>query len=163
MRRLLPVLVALVFAVPAAGAPSAKLAAVTLDGVGGVVPGMTVAQIEQQWGTTLQPVGRTCGFVPFAVGDVRGRALFSGGKLGALFFDQGATTLSGIGIGTKLSVLVKRFGTKLKTEPGSQFLFLVRHDKPHWQIRFDLDLVTNTVERIGFGENWYVHVLAGCG
>src|SRR5437764_11320325 len=101
MRRLLPVVLALAFAVPAAGAPSEKLAAVTLDGVGGVVPGMSVAQVGQAWGMTLQPVGRTCGFVRFGVGDVRGRALFSDGKLGALFFDQGATTLSGIGIGTK--------------------------------------------------------------
>ena len=163
MRRLLPVLVALVFATTAAGAPSQKLAAVTLDGVGGVVPGMTVAQIEQLWGWSIQPVGRPCGFVPFGVGGVHGRALFSDGKLGALFFDRGATTLSGIGIGTKLSVLVKRFGANLKTQAGSQFLFLVRHDAPHWQIRFDLDPATRTVAQIGFGEDWYVHVLAGCG
>lgn len=153
---------ALLLAAPAAPAPTAKLAAVTLDGVGGVVPGMTVAQIQAVWGIPLQPSGRACAFVPFTIAGVHGRALFSGGKLGALFFDQGATTLSGIGIGASLATLTKRFGDRLQTERGSEFLFLTRHDTPHWQIRFDLD-ATRHVVQIGFGENWHVHVLAGCG
>jgi hypothetical protein len=134
---------------------------VTLDGVGHVVPGMTVHELAAAWGLPTRAVPSLCTYVPFGVGRARGRALFVDGKLGALFFDRGVRTAQGIGIGSSLAALQRSYGRKLQSENGSHFYFLTRRRQPHWQIRFDTNKA-NRVVRIGFGESASVHVVEGC-
>jgi hypothetical protein len=134
---------------------------VTLDGVGRVVPGMTVQQLAAAWALRTRAVPSLCSYVPFSVGRSHGRALFVEGKLGAVFFDRGARTAQGIGIGSSLAALQRLYGRRLQSESGSHFYFLTRRIRPHWQIRFDTN-DANRVVRIGFGESASVHVVEGC-
>jgi hypothetical protein len=135
---------------------------VTLDGIGGVIPGMTAEQIATAWGIPVSVTSTTlCTIVAIHPGQARGHALFHNGKLGAVFFDQGVHTLSGIGIGSTVTGLQHTFGRNLQSADGSHFFFLTRHQSPHWQIRFDTNNA-NRVVQIGFGEIGSVHVVAGC-
>jgi hypothetical protein len=134
---------------------------VTLDGVGRVVPGITVAELATAWRLPARAVPSLCTYVPFRVGAARGRALFVEGKLGAVFFDRGARTAQGIGIGSSLGMLRRSYGRKLQSESGSHFYFLTGRAHPRWQIRFDTN-TANRVVQIAFGETASVHVVAGC-
>jgi len=134
---------------------------VSLDGIGGVVPGMTAEQVATAWSVPVRLDSTFCTIVTVHPGQAHGRLLFHQGKLGAVFFDAGVQTLSGIGIGSTLAGLQRTFGRNLQSEDGSHFYFLTRHDRPHWQIRFDTD-AANRVVQIGFGEIGSVHVVAGC-
>jgi len=122
---------------------------------------MTAEQISAAWGIPVSVTSTLCTIVAIHPGEARGRALFHNGKLGAVFFDYGVHTLSGIGIGTTSTGLQRTFGANLKSADGSHFYFLTRHDSPHWQIRFDTN-TANRVVQIGFGEIGSVHVVAGC-
>jgi hypothetical protein len=134
---------------------------VTLDGVGGIVPGMTVQQVAAQWRISARAVPSLCTYVPFRVGQSHGRALFLEGKLGAVFFDRGARTAQGIGIGSTLAKLRRSYGRKLQSQSGSHFFFLTRRTRPQWQIRFDTN-TANRVVQIAFGESAAVHIVTGC-
>lgn len=134
---------------------------VTLDGVGRVVPGMTVAQLAAAWRLHTRAVPAVCTYLPFRVGRASGRALFAHGKLGALFFRSGVHTSRGVGIGSTLATLRRSYGRRLQSDAGSHFYFLTRPASPSWQIRFD----TNEQERvvqIAFGDVASVHVVDGC-
>lgn len=156
-------------ALAAAGAVGASAAAattdlpapVTLDGVGGVVPGMTVAQVAAAWGVPLRAVPSACTVVSIRRGPMHGRALFAYGRFGAVFFDRGAAAPGGIAIGSTLAGLRRAYGGRLQGERGSHFYFLTRGRGPHWQLRFDTDRA-NRVVQIGFGREGSVHVVAGC-
>jgi hypothetical protein len=134
---------------------------VTLDGVGRVVPGITVAELAAAWGLPARAVPSLCTYVPFKVGPARGRALFIHGQLGAVFFAGGVRTASGIGIGSSVGTLRRSYGRKLQSETGSHFYFLTRPAHPRWQIRFDTN-TANRVVQISFGDTAAVHVVAGC-
>jgi len=142
-----------------AAAPS-PASLVTLDGIAGVVPGMTVAQVAAVWGFPIRAVPALCTVATFQSGPLHGRAMFRDGKLDAVFFDRGATTPSGIAIGSTLVHLQQTYGRRLLSVPDSHFFFLTRHDSPHWQIRFDTD-ASDRVVQIGFGDA-AVQIVAGC-
>jgi len=163
MRRLAlaALLVAGVAAAGASAASGPRPGLISLDGVGGVVPGMTAEQVATAWGIPVSVTSTLCTIVAIHPGQARGHALFHDGKLGAVFFEYGALTLSGIGIGSTVTVLQRTFGRNLQSADGSHFFFLTRHDSPHWQIRFDTNSA-NRVVQIGFGEIGSVHVVAGC-
>jgi len=135
---------------------------VTLDGVGGVVPGMTSARVHTLWGIRVPSAGKACAVAKFHVsyGNINGYALFLHGHFGAVFFTSGATTPSGIRIGSSLGDLIATYGKKLATVPGSNTYFLTRKTSPRYQLRFDVK--KKAVIGIGFG-NESVHFVGGCG
>jgi hypothetical protein len=84
-------------------------ARVTLDGVGGVRPGMSVAAVSAKWGVPLRPnyeVRPTCGTARIERPGIVGEAIFMPrGRFGAVFFRSGAVTGRGIRIGSTLAQL----------------------------------------------------------
>jgi hypothetical protein len=122
---------------------------------------MTVHELAAAWRLSARTVPSLCTYIPFSVGKSHGRALFIEGKLGAVFFDRGARTAPGIGIGSSLGMLRRSYGRRLQSDSGSHFYFLTGRAHPRWQIRFDTN-AANRVVQIAFGETASVHVVAGC-
>jgi hypothetical protein len=153
---------AVVVSASATAAPGGnRLGEVTLDGVGGVTPGMTAEEVATTWGIPVRVLSTLCAVVKVNPGGARGSAIFVDGKLKAVFFQKGVRTTSGIGIGSTITGLQRIYGRRLQSATGSHFFFLTRHDQPRWQIRFDTNRA-NRVIQIGFGDSVSVHVVAGC-
>ena len=156
----------------AAGAATAALnnpVRVTLDGVSGVRPGMTVGAVSAEWGVVLRPnyeVRPTCGTARIERPGIVGEAIFMPrGRFGAVFFRKGAVTGRGIRIGSTLAEL-RRAYPKLSSRPdryihgGSNF-FLRRVRAPHWELRVDVS-PGKRVTQIAFGERASVRLDEGC-
>lgn len=148
---------------------SALPAPVTLDGVGGVVPGMTAEQVARRWGTRVEPgveeISPGCRTANVRKNAVRGYALFERGRFAAVWFERGVRTPSGIGIGSTRATLVRAYGSRLAWkrhayEPGGWYAFLTRRMSPRWRIRFDVSRF-GRVSRIGFGARAVAYV-EGC-
>jgi hypothetical protein len=143
-------------AVPAA-APGFVPSIVTLDGVGEVRPGRTVAEVERQFGLDLRPVaiGPACTRAAFRSGPVRGRALFVRGRLASLWFDRGVIAGRGIAIGAPFAALRRAYRTlEVRRDPvvrGARDVFVRRTRAPHWRLRFDVS-AESRVTRIAFGD-----------
>jgi hypothetical protein len=159
---------ALVAAGTASGAAAKLPAPITLDGWGGVVPGMTSRQAAARWGIPLSAAaaGSPCTASAIRTGKLHGYALFQHGKLGAVFVDFGAVTPSGIRIGTNETALRRAFAGRLKVRPhkyvrGGHYYFLTRRSSPHWQLRFDTD-AKGRITQIGFGTHAAVSLVEGC-
>ena len=147
----------------------ARPTVVTLDGVGGVLPGMTAAQVASIWRTPvrlgLDAGSPGCRTAKISAGGVRGYALFENGRLGAVWFDRGVRTPSGITIGSTVPQLVRAYGYRLQAEPhkyqlGAQYFFLTRKQSPRWRMRFDASAAAR-VTQIGFGAR-AVGYVEGC-
>jgi hypothetical protein len=103
-RRLRPKLVLVLACAPAtsAGADAALRAPVlmTLDGVSGARPGMSVDAVSKYWGMRLRPsyeVSPTCGQAFLDRSGIEGYAIFKPrGRFGAVFLRKGAVTGRGI-------------------------------------------------------------------
>lgn len=155
-----------------AGVARAELPApVTLDGVGGVTPGMTPRAVAARWGVplrlgpTIGGPGSTCRSGVVRAGALHGYALFEAGRLGAVFFDRGARTPSGVTIGSRESVLRRAYPGRLRVRPheyvrGGHYYFLTRRQSPHWRIRFDTN-AAGRVTQIAFGARQVAYV-EGC-
>lgn len=145
-------------AVPAAApAPDFVPSIVTLDGVGEVRPGHTVAQVERRFAIDLRPrtIGPRCTRAFFRSGPVRGYAVFVRGRLGSLWFDRGVIAGRGIAIGASFTAL-RRAYRKLEIRrdasvPGARDVFVRRTRVPHWRLRFDVS-AQGRVTRIAFGD-----------
>jgi len=143
-------------------------AAVTLDGVAGVRPGMTAAAVSHAWRTPVRldvPIRPGCQTATISKGGMRGYALFENGRFAAVFFTAGARTPSGIAIGSSLGVLNRAYRGRLTSkphayQPGARYHFLTRRSRPHWQLRFDVS-ARSRVTRISFG-NAAVRYVEGC-
>lgn len=165
-------LLALACTLVAAGAAAAGLGAparVTLDGVGGVRPGMSVAAVSAAWGVSLRPnyeVRPTCGTARIERPGVAGQAIFMPrGRFGAVFFRRGAVTGRGIRIGSTLAQL-RRAYPKLSSRPdryihAGRNYFLRRARAPHWELRVDVS-PEGRVTQIAFGERASVRLDEGC-
>jgi hypothetical protein len=159
-------------ALAVAGTAAAGLSApvrVTLDGVGGARPGMSVATVSARWGIPLRPdyeVRRTCGTARIERPGVVGQAIFMPrGRLGAVFISSGAVTGRGIRIGSTLAQL-RRAYPKLSSRPdryshGGRNYFLRRARAPHWELRVDVS-PGKRVTQIAFGERVSVRLDEGC-
>ena len=103
--------IALAAAAVAAASPQYVPSIVTLDGVGEVRPGQSVAQVERSFGVALAPRGVVtgCAQAPFASGAVRGRATFVRGRLGSLWFDRGVLAGRGIAVGSTFTALRRAY------------------------------------------------------
>ena len=161
--------VALAAACLSHAAGSALPAPVTLDGVAGVVPGMTPQQVGRRWGTPVKPgaeeISPGCRTAVVKKNGVRGYALFERGRFAAVWFERGVSTPSGIRIGSTRAALVRVYGSRLAWkrhvyEPGGWYAFLTRRMNPRWRIRFDVSRF-GKVSRIGFGARAVAYV-EGC-
>jgi hypothetical protein len=144
-------------------------ARVTLDGVGGARPGMTVSAVTAAWGVPLRPsyeVRPTCGTARIERRGIVGQAIFMPrGRFGAVFFRSGAVTGRGIRIGSTLAQL-RRAYPKLSSRPdryihGGRNYFLRRARAPHWELRIDVS-PEKRITQIAFGERASVRLDEGC-
>jgi hypothetical protein len=151
---------------PAALEPPVRM---TLDGVGGVKPGMSVGAVSAAWGLRLRPtyeVRRTCGQAFVGERGLDGYAIFMPrNRFGALFLRKGAVTGKGIRIGSTLAQLRRAYAT-LTSWPdryvhGGRHYFLRRVRTPHWQLRFDVS-PAKRVTQIVFGNRESVLLDEGC-
>jgi hypothetical protein len=166
------IVLVLAFALAAAGAAAAELrspARVTLDGVGGARPGMSVAAVATAWGVALRPnyeVRPTCGTARIERPGIVGQAIFMPrGRFGAIFFRKGGVTGRGIRIGSTLAQ-VRRAYPKLSSRPdryihGGRHYFVRRARAPHWELRIDVS-PAKRVTQIAFGDRASVRLDEGC-
>jgi hypothetical protein len=142
---------------------------VTLDGVVGARPGMSVAAVSAKWGVAVRPnyeVRPTCGTARIKRPGIVGQAIFMPpGRFGAVFFRNGAVTGRGIRIGSTLTQL-RRAYPKLSSRPdryihGGRNYFLRRARAPHWELRVDVS-PAKRVTQIAFGERASVRLDEGC-
>jgi hypothetical protein len=154
-------------AAPAGLSAAGAFPAVTLDGIGGVTPGMTPAAVGRQLGVTFGPVPATspCEAVTVRSGGVRGYAVFERGRLGAVFFSAGARTGAGVAIGSTRAALQTAYGRRLRSQPnkytpGGRDYYVTRAKAPHWQLRVDVS-PTGKVVSVAFGGR-AVHLVEGC-
>ena len=155
-----------------AGAAAAGLgppARVTLDGVGGARPGMSVAAVSATWGVPLRAnyeVRPTCGTAGIERQGMVGQAIFMPrGRFGAVFFRSGAVTGRGIRIGSTLAQLLRAY-PKVSFRPdryihGGRNYFVRRARAPHWELRLDVS-AEKRVTQIAFGERAAVRLDEGC-
>jgi hypothetical protein len=153
----------------AAGAAIGAPVRITLEGVSGVRPGMSAAQVSKRWGMRLRPsyeVRPDCGQALIERSGLRGYALFTPrDRFGALFVRRGAVTGRGIRIGATLSRLLGAYG-RLPSRPdryvhGGRQYFLRRSRAPHWELRFDVG-PDRRVRQIAFGARGAVRLDEGC-
>lgn len=158
---------ALAAVVLAAPASAALPAPITVYGVGGVRPGMTLAEAERRWAVDLRPdpiFGPRCVPAFFRTSNVLGYAIFSRGKFAAVFFERGATTYRGIRIGATLSELERAYPRGLTWRRdyygmGRDYFFR-RHQPRTWTIGFDV--YRGRVFGLSFGLPWAVRLTEGC-
>jgi hypothetical protein len=129
-------------------------APVTLQGVGGVTPGLTPGQVSTRWGVTLRlehTPGSTCSVARISKGSTRGYAIFEKRRFGAVFFTAGAMTDTGIHIGSPLSAITRAYGARTKSYPDkytpkAKNVFV----GGKWKLRFDVS-PRGRVRVIAFG------------
>jgi hypothetical protein len=144
-------------------------ARVTLDGVAGVRPGMSVAAVSAQWGLHLRPdyeVRASCGLARIDRPGTVGHAIFMPrGRFGAVFFRKGAVTGRGIRIGSTLAQVLRAY-PRVTSRPdrylhGGRNYFIRRARAPHWELRVDVS-PSKRVTQIAFGERPSVRLDEGC-
>jgi hypothetical protein len=139
---------------------------VTLDGVGNVTPGQSVAQVERRFAVDLRPetISPGCAQASFRSGPVRGHALFLRGRLGSLWFDRGVIAGRGVAINATFAALKRAYRTlEIRRDayvPAARNVYVKRTRAPHWHLRFDVS-PQGRVTRIAFGDR-SVYRTEGC-
>lgn len=151
--------------VPAVASPGHDRWLVTLDGVRGVRPGLSEAEVERRLGVTLHPERfGSCTIAFFGSGTDRSHAILWRGRLGSLWFEGDARTDRGIRIGSSFRQLRRTYPRSTIRKdyyvPAARNVFVRRTRAPHWRLRFDVS-PEGRVTRIAFG-NWTVFLVEGC-
>ena len=160
---------------PALAAGAALVAggfpALTTDGIGGVKPGASLADLRARWHLQLPAAVDAGGsearaLVPICAGPVRGVASLSGPsatppvrflRLDYAVFTAGVHTDTGIHVGSSLAELRRAYGRRLR---GNQFeRTVISPSVPHVAILFALE--DARVKTIGFGRRGGVPVSSG--
>ena len=145
-------------------------AVVTLDGIGGAVPGMSPHQLESLWSMRLRLEGSKgfpgCKTAVLHAAGISGDAMFQDGRWRAAWFTRGVRTPSGIRIGSTLAALKRAYGSRLTRVHAlyarALWLYYLRRTRaPHWLLRFDVS-AAGRVQSIGFGESDSVTAQEGC-
>jgi hypothetical protein len=154
----------------AASSSSFRLPAqITLNGVSGVFPGLTPMQVARRWALRIvlgpDVASPGCQTAVVRAGAMHGYALFENKKFGAVWFDRGATTATGIKIRSTVEKLRTAYPAGLFKEPnpyqrGAFYYFARRKRAPHYRIRFDVS-AGGRVTQIGFGGR-AVGYIEGC-
>jgi hypothetical protein len=143
-------------------------APLTLDGVGGVVPGLAPATVERRWGVRLEldrTPGSSCQTTAVRAGRLSGYAIFIDGRFRAVHFRRGAETPKSVRIGSTLAQLRAAYGSLLTSRPnkytrGATDYFVRRVRRPQWELRFDV-APQKRVTAIAFGDET-VRLVEGC-
>jgi hypothetical protein len=153
----------------ASSSPFRLPAQISLDGVSGVFPGLTPTQVARRWGLRIalgpDNASAGCQTAEVRAGAMHGYALFENKKFGAVWFDRGAATATGIKIRSTLQELRAAYPAGLFREPnpyqrGAFYYFVRRKRAPHYRIRFDVG-AGGRVTQIGFGGR-AVGYIEGC-
>src|SRR5690606_27934926 len=90
---------------------------------------------------------------------VRGYALFLDGAFDSVTFERGSSarvrTGKGIRIGSTMAQIRRAYGKRIRVRPdayerGARNVFVTRYNRPHWQLRMDVD-AAGRVTAIGMG------------
>lgn len=152
----------------ASASPSRLPAPVTLQGVGGVYPGLGIREVARRWGVRLEPdttFGSPCQTASVRVRSLDGYALFEHRRFGSVFFRRGAVTGRGVRIGSTRAQLERAYPRGLTSRPNAytpraRDYFFRRARKPRWELRFDVS-PGGRVTVIAFG-NATVRYSEGC-
>ena len=148
--------VATVLVASAQGSATGLPAPVTLEGVGGVIPGMSIAEVRKRWGLRfpvimLSESSSEIGLAPICAGRMRGQAHFFGlgpnKRLTSVEFASGATTDRGVGVGSTPAELRRAYGTMLRRDSGYGWIV----DGPRASIGFALDFGGKRIAVVEFG------------
>ena len=159
-------LIALAATAAATASPQYVPSIVTLDGVGDVRPGQSVAQVGRSFGVALRPdrIRAGCAQAPFSSGAVRGHATFVRGRLGLALVrprrDRRARNRRRRTF-TALRRAYRRL--EIRQDPGvsgARNAFVRRTAAPHWLLRFDVS-AKGRVTGIAFGDR-SVYAADGC-
>jgi hypothetical protein len=141
-------------------------APVTLQGVGGVVPGMTPGRVSTAWATYIrlsyEIPGSECATAAIKKGKVRGYAIFENARFGAVFFFGGPVrTDTGIRLGSTMAQVKTAYGSRAKIYPDkytpkAKNVFV----GGKWKLRFDVN-PKGRVTVIAFGGRPVTYV-EGC-
>lgn len=158
-------------------------AAVSLDGLASVTPGMPASLVESRWRVpiVLERFASGCATADassrllLARGSgMQGFALFDHRIFAAVFFGQGARTDAGIAIYSTLADLRRAYGGRLRIRPpgytrrglrstrpaGAQYYYVARGVRPRWQVQFEA--IGGEVTQIAFGRGRGLRFVAGC-
>jgi hypothetical protein len=140
---------------------------ITLAGVRGVRPGMTVATVTRLWHVRFSfSAGSApgCKIGGFTKSPVEGGALFQDGTFDAVWFSRGVTTPEGVRIGSHVSDLRRIYGARLRHARNlydpKRPLYYVRGGSSRWFLEFFADR-RGRITKIGFGDR-FVLVQEGC-
>lgn len=123
-----------------------------LDGLGPVRVGMTVAQASAAAGQPLEPrAGGACERVVPASGRPDASFLLRGGRVVRVDVsgDSDVRTLSGVGIGTPVDEVRRRYGARIVDEPDARRLRFVGDDQ-RFSVVFELEAGRVRAVRAGY-------------